>query len=408
MRLGKKIVLMMMLIVTTTVVAMVTYFGSAYLFSTGTLSKTFKTFEGEKTSEAVEKLEPFSVLLMGVDTGTAERSSTWEGNSDSMIVVTVNPDTQKITMTSLERDILVRLKGPESNPQNGQEAKLNAAYAAGGAQMAMMTIEEMLDIDIDYYMQINMQGLVDLVNAVGGITVTNSFDFPISIAQNEPNYTATVEPGTHLINGDQALVYARMRYDDPEGDYGRQKRQREVIQKVMQKVLKLGSSVTSYKKILKAVAGNMQTDIKINSATIPRLLRYTDAAKQIKEYQLRGEDANIGGGSYQIPTAKSLLTTQNTIKEMLGKKKKTLEEMTTNVITYETLYGVTADISYSSGEINTGYIGDTTVSNNFYPQPEPSYENQAPQTSPATNPAADTSGAEVTYKESLPNAEPTQ
>ena len=159
---------------------------------------------------------------------------------------------------------------------NGVEAKLNAAYASGGAQMAIMTVQSLLDITIDYYVQINMQGLVDLVDAVGGITVTNNFDFAISIAENEPEYTATVEPGTHKINGEQALVYARMRYDDPEGDYGRQKRQREVIQKVLQKILAL-DSVSSYKKILSAVSSNMQTNIEISSSTIPSLLGYTDA-----------------------------------------------------------------------------------------------------------------------------------
>jgi len=98
-----------------------------------------------------------------------------------------------------------------------------------------------------------MQGLVQLVDAVGGIEVNNTFDFPISIEDNEPEYTAKVEPGKQTINGDQALVYARMRYQDPEGDYGRQKRQREVIKKVVEKVLSL-NSVSHYQAILKAVS----------------------------------------------------------------------------------------------------------------------------------------------------------
>lgn len=80
-----------------------------------------------------------------------------------MILVTVNPETKKTTMTSLERDILVTLTGPEDNDMNGVEAKLNAAYASGGAQMAIMTVQSLLDITIDYYVQINMQGLVDLL-----------------------------------------------------------------------------------------------------------------------------------------------------------------------------------------------------------------------------------------------------
>lgn len=283
---------------------------------------------------------------MGVDTGDSERTSTWEGNSDSMILVTVNPKTKKTTMTSLERDILVTLTGPENNDMNGVEAKLNAAYASGGAKMAIMTVQSLLDITIDYYVQINMQGLVDLVNAVGGITVTNNFDFPISIAENEPEYTATVEPGTHKINGEQALVYARMRYDDPEGDYGRQKRQREVIQKVLKKILAL-DSVSSYKKILSAVSSNMRTNIEISSSTIPSLLGYTDALSNIETYQLKGEDATINGTSYQIATSDNLLEIQNNIKKQLGLDESTT--LQTTAVLYENLYGSGTSSSYDSG-----------------------------------------------------------
>ena len=87
----------------------------------------------------------------------------------------------------MERDVLVTLTGPEDNDMNGVEAKLNAAYASGGAQMAIMTVQSLLDITIDYYVQINMQGLVDLVDAVGGITVTNNFDFAIRLQKMNLN-----------------------------------------------------------------------------------------------------------------------------------------------------------------------------------------------------------------------------
>ncbi len=335
----------------TTIVALGVYITTAYNFSTSELSKTFKDYNTGSDSNAIEQTKPISILLMGVDTGDSERTSTWEGNSDSMILVTVNPETKKTTMTSLERDVLVTLTGPEDNDMNGVEAKLNAAYASGGAEMAIMTVQSLLDITIDYYVQINMQGLVDLVDAVGGITVTNNFDFAISIAENEPEYTATVEPGTHKINGEQALVYARMRYDDPEGDYGRQKRQREVIQKVLKKILAL-NSVSSYKKILSAVSNNMQTNIEISSSTIPSLLGYTDALSNIETYQLKGEDATINGTSYQIVTSDHLLEIQNNIKKQLGLDESTT--LQTTAVLYEKLYGSGTSSSYSSS-YDSGY-----------------------------------------------------
>lgn len=359
MKLRKKILLMITAIIATTLVALGVYVTSAFNFSTNELAKTFKDYN-TSDSEAIKQTKPISILLMGVDTGDSERKSTWQGNSDSMILVTINPETKTTTMTSLERDVLVTLSGPKDNDMTGVQAKLNAAYASGGAKMAIMTVQDLLDIEIDNYIQINMQGLVDLVDAVGGITVTNNFDFPISIAEKEPEYTATVEPGTHKINGEQALVYARMRYDDPEGDYGRQKRQREVIQKVMKKILAL-DSVSSYKKILSAVSGNMQTNIEISSSTIPSLLGYTDALSNVETYQLQGEGEMINGTSYAIVSADHLLEIQNNIKKQLGQKES--DTLKTTTVLSEDLYG-TYDSSYSSGYDTT--YSDGYNSNYYY------------------------------------------
>ncbi|WP_162011108.1 glycopolymer--peptidoglycan transferase LytR [Streptococcus sp. S784/96/1] len=345
MTLGKKIVLMLMAIIATSIAAAVIYFTSALHYSTSEFKKTFKEIDTGVKSTAIEHTEPFSILLMGVDTGSGDRMDPWAGNSDSMIVVTVNPKTKRTTMTSLERDILTTLTGPKESGMNGVEAKLNAAYASGEAQMAIMTVENLLDIKIDNYMQINMQGLVDLVNAVGGIKVTNPFDFDISIEEQEPQYTATVAPGTHKVNGDQALVFSRMRYQDPEGDYGRQRRQREVISLIVKKLLAF-DSIGSYKKVLKAVSNNMQTDISVTEKTIPHLLGYRDSLETLENYQLHGEDATLeDGGSYQIVTTAHLLETQNRIKAELGLPTlSTLEK--TNAVLYETLYGYSPETDY--------------------------------------------------------------
>lgn len=371
MTLGKKIALMLTAIITTTVMAGLIYVTSAFGYSTAEFGKTYQEINGQ-TSKALENSEPFTILLMGVDTGTGSRVDPWAGNSDTMILVTVNPKTKRTTMTSLERDILVRLAGPEDNEMTGVEAKLNAAYASGQAEMAITTIEQLLDVPIDYYMQINMQGLIELVDVVGGITVTNNFDFDISIEEQEPEYTAIIPPGTHKLNGDQALVYSRMRYQDPEGDYGRQKRQREVISKILKKLLSF-DGVSSYRKVLKAISGNMQTNIAVNEKTIPSLLGYRDAIGTLKSYQLRGEDATLAdGGSYQIVTTEHLLETQNRIKKELGlETSETLEH--TIAVTYEEIYG---EGSLSEATGNLGYDEGVTADYGYteaYQEPVPGY-----------------------------------
>ena len=313
----KKIILMFLSLLTVTVIGIGAYGLTILNQTTGTLSKTYKSF-GNETNVIAEN-KPMTILLMGVDTGNGSREDPWAGNSDTMILVTVNPRTKETTMTSLERDILTNVS---SDGQTVQE-KLNAAYAQGGAKLAIKTIQDLLNIHIDRYVMINMKGLIQLVDKIGGITVNNPFDFDISIEENEPEYTAKIAPGRHEINGEQALVYSRMRYQDPEGDYGRQ---REVIKKIVEKVLSL-NSLSHYKGIIDSVSDNMQTNISLDSNSLLQLLGYKDALSTIHQYQLKGEDATLAdGGSYQIVTSKHLLKIQNIIRKALGMKEvKTLK-----------------------------------------------------------------------------------
>ena len=391
---AKKIIGMFLGFVLVTVLGVGAYAYTIYQQSTQTLAKTYKQI-GEET-KVIEATEPLTILLMGVDTGNVERTDPWAGNSDSMILVTVNPKTKKVVMMSLERDILTQIQQPDGSVR---EAKLNAAYADGGAELAISTIQKMMNIHIDRYVMINMQGLVQLVDAVGGIEVNNTFDFPISIEENEPEYTATVEPGKHLINGDQALVYARMRYQDPEGDYGRQKRQREVIRKVVEKVLSL-NSISHYQAILRAVSKNMQTNVALDAGSIPQLLGYKDAFRSIQSEQLRGEDATLAdGGSYQLVTSDHLLEMQNLIRKTLGLS--SVKTLKTNAVLYEDLMGGRSLRSSNSGPSTTyqhdepvysqpteSNYGGANYNSSTPTAPEPSASSEPPASSaPASTPA---------------------
>lgn len=308
----KKILLMFFSLLAVTTIGLGAYGLTILNQSTNSLSKTYKGIGDENNVIAENK--PMTILLMGVDTGSGSREDQWVGNSDTMILVTVNPQTRETTIMSLERDILTNIT------QDGEtvQAKLNAAYAQGGAELAIKTIQDLMNIHIDRYAMINMKGLVQLVDKVGGITVNNPFDFDISIEENEPEYTAKIPPGRQEIDGEQALVYSRMRYQDPEGDYGRQKRQREVIEKIIKKVLTL-DGLSNYQGIIEAVSGNMQTNISLDTNSLMQLMGYRDALKNIRMEQLKGEDATLAdGGSYQIVTSEHLLKMQNILRKSLG------------------------------------------------------------------------------------------
>ena len=371
----KKILLMFFSLLAVTTIGLGAYGLTILNQSTNSLSKTYKGIGDENNVIAENK--PMTILLMGVDTGSGSREDQWVGNSDTMILVTVNPQTRETTIMSLERDILTNIT------QDGEtvQAKLNSAYAQGGAELAIKTIQDLMNIHIDRYAMINMKGLVQLVDKVGGITVNKPFDFDISIEENEPEYTAKIPPGRQEIDGEQALVYSRMRYQDPEGDYGRQKRQREVIEKIIKKVLTL-DGLSNYQGIIEAVSDNMQTNISLDTNNLMNLMGYRDALKNIRMEQLKGEDATLAdGGSYQIVTSEHLLKMQNILRKSLGlspvSKLKTSavlldgDETGGSVSSESGETPVEASQDTGGGYYDPSYVPETSVSSEAVPPYQP-------------------------------------
>lgn len=224
----------------------------------------------EKRIEEItfEKKEPFSVLMLGVDEREGDR-----GRSDTMIVLTVNPNLNSIKILSIPRDTRTEIVG------RGTEDKINHAYAFGGVEMSMATVEDFLDIPIDYYLQINMEGFKDIVDSVGGVTVNNDLDFTVN-GKHFPK-------GEITLNGREALMFSRMRYEDARGDFGRQLRQREVIQAVINKGASL-SSLTKYQKIFSALGKNIKTNLIFNEM-VDIQKNYRHAAKSVEQLSIEGD-----------------------------------------------------------------------------------------------------------------------
>ncbi|GCF93305.1 transcriptional regulator [Enterococcus florum] len=255
--------------------------------------------DGNSRTVSLEDKEPFSVLLLGVDTGALGRNE--QGRSDTMMVATVNPADNQTTIVSLPRDTYAEIVG------HNTEDKINHAYAFGGAAMSMDTVEKLMDIPINHYITINMQGIESLVDAVDGIEVNNPFEF---------TYEGTTFPeGRQQLDGDLALKYSRMRYDDPNGDYGRQERQRQIITGVAKKIMTL-DGVTSYQQILTAMGENVKTDLTFGEM---RTLasKYRSAFDTFKTDQLKGEGFMQNEVSYQRVAPEELTRVQNELKQQL-------------------------------------------------------------------------------------------
>jgi len=250
----------------------------------------------ETEVELVEK-EPISVLLLGVDERDADI-----GRSDTIIVLTANPSLASIKVLSIPRDTYTEIIGLNKMD------KLNHAYAFGGIDMALHSVENLLDIPIDYVVQVNMESFLKIVDSVGGVTVENPSAF------QENGYL--FEKGPIHLNGDKALSYVRMRKNDPLGDFGRQERQKQVLLAI----LKEGASFTSllnYKDLLATLADNIRTNMAFNQM-MDIQKGYKDALANVESITLKnGSGQRMNDVWYYVPEEEEISRVTMTLKEHL-------------------------------------------------------------------------------------------
>ena len=206
-----------------------------------------------------------NILLIGSDT----RSEKENGRTDSMILMSVNKDKKTITMTSFMRDMYVEIRGRRTNGEDIDVwDKLNAAYVYGGAELLMDTIEYNFDISVDDYVYVDFFAFIDIVDSIGGLEIDITDDEAAGLEdplgeQNkylkQPEDTDTLDHGGKLLlNGNQTLAYARLRYVG-NADFQRTERQREVISKIIKKVK--ASDPLTINRFAKAVCSNLSTNM---------------------------------------------------------------------------------------------------------------------------------------------------
>jgi len=243
-------------------------------------------------------LKPISILLLGVDEREGDR-----GRSDTMIVVAIDPKSEKMLMFNIPRDTRTEIIG------KGYEDKINHAYAFGGTQMAMDTAEHFLDTSLDYYVKVNMESFRDIVNAVGGVEVDNpkAFDYQ--------GYSFPA--GKQELNGTEALAYSRMRYEDTKGDLGRNDRQRQIITSIINKGANV-SSITKFDNILDILGENVKTNMTFDE--MKKIQKnYKGARHQINYTEFKSTGKMIENTWYGIVDESEQLRVQNLLKEYLNK-----------------------------------------------------------------------------------------
>lgn len=246
----------------------------------------FNEFNEEEVAEPTIKqaTETINVLLLGLD-GDSESDDVQlqQARADTMMLVSINPNTKTTKVLSIPRDTYVFI------PSADDYGKINSSYVYGGPNAAVQVVEELFQTPIDFYVTINMDGLADLVDAIGGIEVTPPLTF-------EYRGTGFEYGVTREVNGVKAMNYLRMRKDDPRGDYGRQERQQEVVQAIINKAIDM--SYKDYVKLIPFALANIRTNVDVFSA-YELYAGYRDSVKTIEQVTIQdGVDAMMVDGQY--------------------------------------------------------------------------------------------------------------
>ena len=255
-----------------------------------------------QTVYATETQEPMSVLLLGIDSGSLGRTEV--GRSDVMMVMTLNPNTNHITLTSIPRDTSVEIVG------QGMMDKINHAYAFGGIEMSRATVEQFLDIPIDHYILVNMAGLSEIIEQVDGVEVIPPSTFSIS------GYNF-IEGQAITLDGEMALAYVRERYTSG-GDYGRQERQRQLVTAVIHQISN-SKNIFNLKNIFYSLNENIKTDFDL--ITLMGLYKeFNDSVDNVTTYQISGYPQMIDQIYYEIPDDDVLENVKSIIKNELDEQ----------------------------------------------------------------------------------------
>lgn len=191
--------------------------------------------------------EPFNIYLSGIDT-FGEVSSV--SRSDVNIVITVNPKTHQVLLTSIPRDTYVQLSGT-----TGYKDKLTHA-GIYGVEKSISTIEELLDIEINYYFKVNFTSVIDIVDTLGGVNVYSEYSFT---SMDGYNY----KKGYNYVNGEQALSFVRERKAFSLGDVQRGKNQQAMIEALIRKCIS-PDIISKYSSLLDSVNGKFATNMPIS------------------------------------------------------------------------------------------------------------------------------------------------
>ena len=251
----------------------------------------------------------FNVYISGIDTSGR---ITNVARSDANILATINTNTHEVLLTSIPRDYYVTLHS------YGAKDKLTHS-GIYGINETVSTVEDLLDVDINYYVRVNFTTVIKLVDTLGGVDINSEYDFTTTEGYH-------FNKGYNHVNGTEALAFSRERQAFANGDNQRVRNQQLVIEAIIKKVLNSNTILTKYTSILDSLEGSFQTNIKQDeiSGLVREQLNNMSSWK-ISSNALTGTGANSSTysmGSQQlyvmVPNSSSVTSATQKIKAVMG------------------------------------------------------------------------------------------
>jgi len=309
---SKKFMLMKISII---LVAGILISGSAYGFYLVNKAK----IAAEKSYEAVENrdgsvlrtsdVSPLednvSILFIGVDDSETRNQGTDDSRSDALMLATLNNKEKTVKLVSIPRDSFVYI------PEIGYEDKINHALFKGGVKATIETVEDLMEVPVDYYVRMNFNAFIDVVDALDGINVNVPYDRLEK--DEEDKFTIQLKKGFQKLDGREALALARTRMLD--NDIERGKRQQEILAAIVKKASS-ASSFTKYGEVIDAVGDNMKTDMTFDE--MKSFLSYLkDGMPLVDSMTLSGTDDTSTKTYFWRLDQEALTETQNILKDHL-------------------------------------------------------------------------------------------
>ncbi len=283
------------------------YGAHLYIKAESVVTDSYQPIERDGIRSNVNPFEDnISVLFIGVD-DSSKRNFSSNSRTDALMLATFNKDDKSVKLLSIPRDSYVYI------PEKGFNDKINHAHAYGGVEATLETVENLLDVPVDYYVKMNFNAFIDVIDALEGIEVDVPYTFKEQDSKDKAG-AITLEKGLQTLNGEEALALARTRKLD--NDIERGKRQQEIIKAIIHKAASV-KSIHHYTDVMEAIGDNMTTDMRFDEMV--SFVNYAVAGKKLhtETLNLEGSDTRINGIYYYQLDEPGLEEIKQTLKTHL-------------------------------------------------------------------------------------------